>query len=195
MIQLNASYWDNRYVEQTHRWDLGDVSAPLKQYINSLENKALKILIPGAGNAHEAEYLHQLGFTNVYVIDWSRTAINNIKKRVPTFPEANLLQGDFFDLKMTFDLILEQTFFCALNPELRSNYVTKMHSLLHTKGKLAGLLFDAPLYSDQPPFGGSKNEYLSILSTLFKINFMKKAKNSHESRLGRELIFEIEKTI
>ncbi len=194
MIQLNASYWDNRYVEQTHRWDLGHVSPPLKEYMHSLNNKALKILIPGAGNAYEAEYLHQLGFTNVYVIDWSRTAINNIKKRVPTFPENNLIHGDFFDLEMTFDLILEQTFFCALNPELRSKYVTKMNSLLHNKGKLAGLLFDAPLYSDKPPFGGSKNEYLSVFSKLFKINFMKKALNSHESRIGRELFFEIEKT-
>ncbi len=95
MIQLNASYWDNRYVEQTHRWDLGHVSPPLKEYMNSLNNKTLKILIPGAGNAYEAEYLHQLGFTNVYVIDWSRTAINNIKKGYLPFLKTTLYMAIF----------------------------------------------------------------------------------------------------
>lgn len=31
--------------------------APLKVYFDQLTNKDLKILIPGGGNSHEAEYL------------------------------------------------------------------------------------------------------------------------------------------
>ena len=35
-----------------------------------------------------------------------------------------------------------------------------MYNLLEINGKLVGVLFDAPLYKNRPPFGGSKQEYL-----------------------------------
>ena len=44
----------------------GNVGTPRCQ----LTNKAAKILIPGAGNAYETEYLHQNGFTNVHILDF-----------------------------------------------------------------------------------------------------------------------------
>ena len=58
----NMQYWQNRYLENSTGWDLGDISPPIKAYIDQLNNKNIKILIPGAGNAHEAEYLHNQGF-------------------------------------------------------------------------------------------------------------------------------------
>ena len=51
---LNADFWNNKYLNHTTGWDLGAVSPPLKAYIDSLDNKDLAILIPGAGNAYEA---------------------------------------------------------------------------------------------------------------------------------------------
>ena len=39
----------------------------------------------------------------------------------------------------------------------------KVASLLNTNGKLVGLLFDAALNTDQPPFGGTKEEYASLV--------------------------------
>ena len=86
----------------------------------------------------------------------SKTAIDNIKKRIPEFPSSHLILGDFFEVDDAFDLIIEQTFFCALNPNLRENYAQKMHQLLKVKGTLAGLFFSVPLYTDRPPFGGNK---------------------------------------
>lgn len=194
MVKLDAHYWDNRYIDNTSRWDLGKVSPPLQSLIDILKNKEIKILIPGGGNSYEAGYLHTLGFKNVYVIDLAKTPLENIKLRVPGFPPEHLIEGDFFELNDTFDLIIEQTFFCALNPELRPKYVEKMSTLLNLNGKLAGLLFDAPLNKDHPPFGGSKKEYTSLFSTRFIINIMELANNSDDTRKGRELFFELTKT-
>ena len=77
-----------------------------KEYFDQIENKEIKILIPGGGNSYEAEYLHNLGFKNVFVVDLSKTALDNIKQRVPSFPTSQLIHGDFFDIKNSFDLIV-----------------------------------------------------------------------------------------
>ena len=190
---LDSEYWENRYIERTSRWDLGEVSPPIKKYVDSIENKELKILIPGGGNSWEAEYLFHQGFTNVYVIDIAPSPLQNLKNRVPEFPESHLLLGNFFELNDSFDLILEQTFFCAIHPKLRNTYVTKAYELLKSKGRLAGLLFDAPLNTEHPPFGGSKQEYIGLFKEAFHILKMDITLDSVESRLGRELFFEMEK--
>ena len=58
---LSEEFWSQRYQEGKTGWDLGAASPPLVEYFDQLENKDLSILIPGCGNAHEAEYLHKNG--------------------------------------------------------------------------------------------------------------------------------------
>jgi SAM-dependent methyltransferase len=192
-IDLSEKAWDNRYVNNDIGWDLGEVSSPLKAYFDQLENKKLKILIPGGGNSYEAEYLFKLGFQNVFVVDLSKNALENIKKRVPNFPTSQLILGNFFDIENSFDLIVEQTFFCALNPTLRGKYVIKMHQLLKSEGKLIGLMFNVPLNDNRPPFGGSKTDYLKLFKDDFSILKMEKCYNSVKSRAGRELFIHFQK--
>ena len=192
-MNLDENYWDNRYRDNEIQWDLGTVSPPLKAYIDSLEDKSLHILIPGAGNAHEAEYLHQLGFTHVFIVDLSQTALNNFSARVPSFPKEHLIHLNFFDLEQTFDLILEQTFFCALNPELRPKYVQQMNRCLNANGTLAGVLFGVDFESDGPPFGGTNEEYESLFSKGFSKVAIAPCYNSVSPRMGRELFIRIMK--
>jgi len=192
-MNLTENFWDNRYKTSDTGWDLGDVSPPLKDYIDQLSNKELKIIIPGGGNSYEAEYLHHKGFKNVYVVDLSKTALHNIKTRVPSFPSSHLIQDDFFNIDHVFDLVIEQTFFCAIAPNLRPKYVKKTNQLLKPNGKVVGLLFDAPLNDTRPPFGGNKKEYITLFEPLFNILLMENAYNSHVSRKGKELFFIIKK--
>ncbi len=191
MDSLDEKYWDNRYKEGTTGWDIGYISTPLKDYFNQLEDTSLNILIPGGGNAYEAEYLFQNGFKNVTIVDISETALSNIQKRVPNFPKSQLFHQDFFEFEGSFDLIIEQTFFCALDPKLRKQYAIKMHSLLKPKGKLVGVLFDFPLTQDGPPFGGSKKEYLTYFEPYFQIEILEGCYNSIPPRASRELFFKV----
>lgn len=185
---LGIDYWNNRYVNNDFGWDTGSVSIPLKEYFDQLTNKQLSILIPGAGNAYEAEYLVNNGFTNVFVCDFAEEPLKNLKQRCPAIKQENLLQIDFFEISnMKFDLIIEQTFFCALHPSLRKKYFEKMHELLKPNGKLVGLLFHDLLNSDMPPFGGSKEEYETYFKDLFKIKVYDTCNNSIRPRAGREL--------
>jgi len=193
MTTLNKTYWENLYETKDTGWNIGDISTPIKTYIDQLENKTLKILIPGAGNSYEAEYLWKNGFTNLYILDIAKQPLENFKTRVPDFPKDQLLFKDFFNLEDTFDLIIEQTFFCALDPDLRSQYVNKMSQLIKPKGKLAGLLFDFPLSNDGPPFGGSNEEYISRFSNDFNLKTLEKSYNSIKPRADKELFFIFEK--
>lgn len=192
-MELSENFWDNKYKLNDTGWDLGQISPPLKTYFDQLINKDLKILIPGGGNSYEAEYLYKLGFNNVYVIDLSQTALDNIKTRIPDFPLENLIKGNFFDLELVFDLIIEQTFFCAITPNLRPMYAKKAYDLLSNKGKLVGLLFNVPLNDDHPPFGGNKDEYLEYFIPYFNSILMDKSYNSIQSRQEKELFIKIEK--
>lgn len=192
-MDLSEKFWENKYLNNKIGWDLGRISPPLKAYFDQLDDKELKILIPGGGNSYEAEYLFNKGFKNVFVVDLSKTALDNIKKRVPSFPKKQLILGDFFQLNTTFDVVIEQTFFCALDPSLRADYASKMSDILHENGKLVGLLFNAKLNEDHPPFGGNKEEYLAYFTPYFTFNVFTKCYNSFHNRQGMELFIIFQK--
>jgi len=187
MIELNEHFWTERYLNHQTGWDIGQVSTPIKEFIDQLTDTNIRVLIPGAGNAYEAEYLWSKGFRQVDVLDLSIEPLAHLQQRVPGWPEDQLLHKDFFDHDQPYDLIIEQTFFCALNPKLRTAYVKKMKELLKPNGKLVGLLFNIPLNTDKPPFGGHLADYRSLFTPDFNILKMEKAYNSAPPRAGNEL--------
>ena len=125
-LPLGETFWNNQYVANATGWDLGEVSPPLKAYIDQLTRKNMRILIPGCGNTHEADYLLQQGFTNITVIDIAPTLVAQLTNKFASNPNIKIILGDFFEHVGEYDLILEQTFFCAINPQLRKDYVAKM---------------------------------------------------------------------
>ena len=187
---MEEQYWTNRWEEGRTGWDIGYCSTPLKTYFDQLSNRQLKILIPGAGNAYEAEYLFTNGFTSVHVLDISPLPLQALKKRQPDFPDAQLMQEDFFEHQGTYDLIIEQTFFCSFepHPKTRKSYAEKMHELLLPGGKLVGLWFKHSITEDSKrPFGGSQKEYEGYFGPFFDVNTFEDCHNSIKPRMGNEL--------
>lgn len=206
-----ADYWQQRYKNGETGWDMGQVSPPLKAYFDDVlipqANKNDKILIAGAGNAYEVAYLHQYGFTHVYLLDFAQQPLDNFLATVPDFPREHLIHADFFELNRQpapaasaswqhfFGYAIEQTFFCAIDPARRPDYVTQMHHLLKPDGTLVGLLFDTDFgFSNdksEPPFGGSRAEYQALFAPTFTIHTMSTSHNSHPSRQGNELFIQM----
>jgi thiopurine S-methyltransferase len=191
-----AAFWQQRYEQDSIGWDMGQVSPPLKAYIDQLPEsaKSQAILVPGAGNAYEVGYLHEQGFTNVTLVDFAPAPIDAFAERYPDFPAEHLICADFFELspeKYQFDWVLEQTFFCAINPARRDEYVAQMAVLLKPNGKLVGLLFDKDFGRDEPPFSGTKAEYQQRFAPYFDIEIMEPSYNSHPARQGSELFIKM----
>ena len=187
MTEPTAEFWDSRYREGLTGWDIGYASPALMDYCKGQPlNKS--ILIPGAGNAYEWVALKNLLFNDVTVLDISEIPIQKLKKEHPQWSD-DLILGDFFEHQGQYDLILEQTFFCALNPVLRERYVEKMSSLLKPEGNLAGLLFNREFDREGPPFGGTLTEYDSLFRPHFKTFDIFPSMMSIPERAGNELFF------
>jgi SAM-dependent methyltransferase len=190
---FDAAYWQARYATPGRTgWDAGRATPPLRAYFDQLAvAQQPRILIPGAGRAHEAEYLHHLGFRQVVVADLAPEPLAELAARVLSFPQENLWLADFFALHPTeaaFDLIMEQTFFCAIAPSLRPAYAQQCAALLRPGGKLVGLLFATEFpNASEPPFGGSKEEYAAYFRPYFEFIHFETAHNSLPARAGREL--------
>ncbi len=182
--------WNQKYLDEDTPWDIGNVSSPISGYFQNRCDFNQKILIPGAGNAYEAEWLWRNGFSNIWIIDIAQEPLSNFAKRNPDFPSSRLLCKNYFHLEDQFDLIIEQTFFCAIHPKYRKDYVEQSSALLKPNGKLVGLLFDFPLESG-PPYGGSIQEYKALVKNKFKISIMERCYNSIAPRLGNELFIEL----
>ena len=192
-LPLGETFWNNQYVANTTGWDLGEVSPPLKAYIDQLTRKNMRILIPGCGNTHEADYLLQQGFTDITVIDIAPTLVAQLTNKFASNPNIKIILGDFFEHVGEYDLILEQTFFCAINPPLRKDYVAKMKELLSTGGKLVGVLFDREFEQQGPPFGGCKCQYEPMFEKNFDFKTFELCNNSFVKRHGTELFINLVK--
>ncbi len=185
ITKLNADYWNQRYETEQTGWDIGYSNPALIEFVLSGVSKDAKILIPGLGNGYEMEDLWKKGYKQVYGMDLSNLAKGNFLNRVEDFPEDHYLVGDFFKLDQQFDLILEQTFFCALDPKLRPEYVKKMSEVLKPGGILAGVMFNFEKF-DGPPFGGSEAEYRRLFEGKFDIAKLEDCRNSIGPRQGSE---------
>ena len=193
-MQWDKSYWSKRYQEAQTQWDVGYITTPIREYFDQVSHKDAEILIPGSGNGYEAEYLFKNGFKNVFVLDLAPEPLKNLKSRVQEFPDDHLLQENFFDHSHHYDLVVEQTFFCSLEPSMRTSYVDKMLELLKPGGRLVGVLFDDPLNADHPPYGGNLSEYRELFGTKFHIHALERCYNSIKPRAGREVFINLRKS-
>ncbi len=187
MNQLDATYWNQRYQHQQTGWDIGGPSTPLITFTEGYADKTATILLPGCGNAYEAAQLLQQGFSNITLLDLSSVVTSQLRQQFSGTP-VQIVNEDFFEHTDSYDLILEQTFFCALHPSLRKKYVHKMAELLKPGGTLAGVLFNRT-FEGGPPFGGSKEEYEELFSPELRIKKMELCTNSIPPRQGAELFF------
>ena len=191
-MPFDDHYWSNRYSNNSAAWDTGAITTPLKNYFDQLTNKEISILIPGCGNSYEAAYLLQNGFSNITLIDISTVLCKNLSIQFGEYLQKGLqiTCGDFFEHHARYDLVIEQTFFCALDPVLRNRYAAKMHQLLKPGGKLVGVLFNK-YFEGGPPFGGSESEYSNLFQPYFTIEILKPCYNSIAPRSGVEMFIKM----
>ncbi len=206
--RLDAAFWSGRYQDAATGWDTGAASPALLHELEALLStgaigRNTPMLFPGAGRAYEAEALHRDGFREVHVLDWAAEALDALRERVPDFPRSGLHQQDFFAHQpwtgagsdregKGYGLLVEQTFFCAIAPQRRPEYVTHAARLLAPGALLVGLLFGVPLNDagkgEGPPYGGDAASYRRLFEAHFDVEHLETADRSIAPRAGRELL-------
>ena len=185
--QLDQSFWNKRWENNQTGWDIRQASPAIIAYMAQYVNKDAAILIPGCGNAHEAKWLLENDFTNITLIDIAPRAVAKLQEKYEKNLAVKVILGDFFEHQGHYDLIIEQTFFCAIDPKLRQNYVAQSASLLNKNGKIIGLLFNTEFEQMGPPFGGNSIEYQELFENHFSIKKMENCFNSIKPRANTEI--------
>ncbi|MFA7447498.1 MAG: methyltransferase domain-containing protein [Weeksellaceae bacterium] len=190
---LNQDFWNDRWENQQTGWDIGYASPAIVEYMKQFPNKDAAILIPGCGNAYEAESLIEMGFTNVTVMDIADIAVERLIEKFHFTDHIQILCEDFFQHQGKYDLILEQTFFCAHLPDRREELAQKLASLLHENGQWVGLLFNREFEKQGPPFGGFREDYIPLFESYFSEIKIEDCFNSIPPRAGSEVFVRMRK--
>ena len=169
----NSQFWEGIYLEEDTGWDLGGATPIFDSMADSISPG--KVCIIGCGRGYDAIMFAQKGF-EVTAIDFAPSAINAVKDLARKAKLAvNTIENDIFTLPPvyanTYDFIIEQTCFCAINPARRSEYETVVNQLLKPGGKLIGLWFplDKLIEDGGPPWGTTIEEVKSIFKDGWKI--------------------------
>jgi len=181
-------FWNTRFVNKNTPWDPGEPSPSILELEKklSLDPKKTNVLFAGAGAGRDIPPFLQKGYS-VTALDWSPSGLEDLKKlcleKGTPLERLQLISDDFFkwEPKDKFDLCIEHTFFCAIDPKLRKQYVSKMTSLLKSAGILMGVfLIEDPCTHHSffskigsPPFPSEEMELKKLFSA-YKIQLLER---------------------
>ncbi|XP_058101918.1 probable thiol methyltransferase 2 isoform X2 [Magnolia sinica] len=183
--------WDKCWEQGLTPWDLG---GPTPVILDLLKTGALpngRVLIPGCGSGYDVV---AIASPERYVVglDISDSAIKIAREMSSSLPNANyfsFLKADFFIWHPTelFDLIFDYTFFCAIEPSLRSSWASKVKDLLKADGELITLMFPISDHVRGPPYKVSVADYEGVLHPMgFEAVSVIDNELAIEPRKGRE---------
>ncbi|KAL8048995.1 hypothetical protein ABFX02_07G103800 [Erythranthe guttata] len=183
--------WDKCWEEELTPWDLGRPTPVLVHLHNTGSLPKGRALIPGCGSGHDvvaiaSSDLHVVG------LDISENAIKKATElcsESPKMDHVSFLKTDFFTWcpAQLFDLIFDYTFFCAIEPKLRSLWARKMSDLLKSDGELITLMYPIDDHEGGPPYKVSVADYEEVLHPLgFKATQIVDNELAIAPRMGRE---------
>jgi len=185
-------YWENSYKSGEMGWDLGGPTPVFDQWIDTCK-EPLSICILGAGNGWDA-----INFASkdhvVTAVDFAESAIRNMLYAAKQSKlEMDIIHMDIFDLDQIytnhFDVVLEYTCFCAIDPSKRRDYLKMVRHILKSHGDLVGLLF--PLDKDSsdggPPFAVQLQPTIELISEYLFLIKQEIPSLSIKPRVGKEV--------
>jgi methyl halide transferase len=189
--RMDPEAWEQRYRTGDTPWDIGRTPPPLERLLKSLPPGSRRVLVPGAGLANDALAWAEAGH-DVWAVDIAPTAVAAARRRAQGrgLP-LKALQADLFALPRALDgafqLIWEQTCFCAIPPARRSEYVHVMARCLAPGGVFYGLFWNHGMPGG-PPFDVQPALVHSTFSPLFEILAVDRVPNSVPQRRDQEFL-------
>ncbi|MBC8286072.1 MAG: methyltransferase domain-containing protein [Nitrospinae bacterium] len=181
--------WQGHYESNDLGWDLGQVAPPFVKLWQEKKLPSGKVLVPGCGRGHEVVFLSENGF-EVTAIDFSKGAVTYLENALKVRSlSGRVLHQDFFGLDDShdgiYDLVLEQTFFCAISPRLRQDYVLNVARILRPGGTLVGLFYHTDKEGG-PPYNTTREDIETHFLEKFEIQQLDKTSLSAEQRKDKE---------
>ncbi len=195
--------WESFYQAHDLPWDRGLPSPPLEEWMMANPGRLTgDILVPGCGRGHEVRALAQVARKpgRVYGLDLSSTAIVLAQSFTRRGGERYVI-GDFLaltpEMRGQYEWIVEHTFFCAIPPARRPEYVHAARDALKPGGRILAIFYLNPRakqageYVDDdkgPPFGVRRAQLDELFSPHFELEHEQVPRQAFEGREGRELV-------
>lgn len=190
MTILEAEFWDGRYAEGSDGWTLdGPPHALLHQAIPQVEG-SLRVLVPGAGQGHDAFAWARAGH-QVTALDFAPRAVVAMRERAARESlTLEVIEADVTAppsrLRARFDLVWEQTCLCALAPDQRRPYLEAMRTLLAADGRLCALLWNHGREGG-PPYDLPDALVEPLIEGLFRVERREAVDDEQHERKGQGL--------
>lgn len=192
------TYWEERFDAGDTPWELGHASTVVCEALDELESTGYDLrgraaLSPGCGQGADVIEIARRG-VHVTAIDWASLAVAHVSIRyeqhkTPLDGSLTVIEGDFFSVPArAVDLVVEHTFFCAIDPAIRSRYVERIAQWVKPGGFLLGNFF---VVSDEiaktlpglsltqagegPPFAATVQELDSLMAPHFSTKVLRGA--------------------
>ncbi len=190
--------WEADYRHKTDGWDLGGPTPAFKRLAASGRFTPGRMIVPGAGRGHDAREFARHGF-QVTAVDFSPTAIREMKRLADPEAPIEILQHDMFTLPHafdgSFDYVLQYTCFCAIDPKRRGDYADLIARLLKAGGIYIDLAFPLDGRPGGPPFAVSESEIADLFEARgFKLVSQEKPEESVSPRRNAEELLIFRKT-
>ncbi|KAK9288702.1 hypothetical protein L1049_017165 [Liquidambar formosana] len=159
--------WEKCWEQGLTPWDLGKPTPIILHLHQTGSLPKGRALVPGCGSGHDVVAI-ACPERFVVGLDISDSAIKKAKELSSLLPNANYFtfqKVDFFTWCPTeeFDLIFDYTFFCAIEPDLRSAWARRIQDILKPDGELITLMFPIDDHVGGPPYKVSIIDYEEVL--------------------------------
>lgn len=162
--------WEKYWAEGLTPWDLGQATPVVQHLVHTGTLPKGRVLVPGCGSGYDVV---AMASPERYVVglDISDSAVKKATEWSSSLPNANnftFLVADFFSWQPTklFDLIFDYTFFCAINPCMRSAWAQKIRDCLKPDGELITLIYLISCQDGGPPYNTSVADYEEVLNPM-----------------------------
>lgn len=181
--------WQSCYDAGVTNWDLGGPAPPLVRGAAALA--PCRAVVVGCGKGHDALALAERGF-RVTAVDFAPGAIAAARKAARARKlDVEVLEADVLALPGShepWDLWVEHTCFCAIEPRERKAYVEAAARSLVPRGRLLAL-FHAHPRPGGPPYGSNPEEIRRLFLEKFELeSFELEPSDSHPRRAGEEIL-------
>jgi thiopurine S-methyltransferase len=174
-VSSTSDEWAQRYVALDTPWDLGaehpEIAARIAGGLRPASPSVARALVPGCGRGHDAVALARAGW-RVSAVDFTDATQGALQDRLAELGGEFVLQDALEPVAgVRFDLVLDHTFFCALNPALRARWGAAMALSLAPQGRVCALVYPVgkPIEDGGPPFGTSVDDLLAALGADFRV--------------------------
>lgn len=184
----DPGFWDPMFAAHGGGWELGRAAPPLVAWFSEHVPTDMRALVVGCGRGHEARMLAERG-ARVTAIDFAPSALADARARTDPALAIDYQERDLFSLRggpAAFDLVVEHTCFCAIDPARRDDYVDAVADALVPGGALVGLFY-AHGRPGGPPFTTSQGEVEARFARRFDVAALGPARGSILIRHKQEL--------